>query len=527
MAPTKRKTDAKRVASCSSAPDSKLDMDLARVIGMSQCRSGGLACSPGTGDVAHPAGAVVVIYSPARDAQIMFLRAPKPNAGVKEARAIRPSATTRDTRSTNASAGTQGGGKPFVSVAFSGTRGRFIAAGEKGHQPAAVVWSAETGKPLAVLRGHRYGVEAIAFCPGHDDRRVVTLGADNDGHVALWDWREGVNLARHFCGHDVSSGRLRSVAFNADGDSFVTAGAAHLKVWRVGSNSTRSGPHSHHDESKFHAKYRRLGGKSDGKVFGLVECGSKSADVGGHASHTWVAVCAPPPHVTHTAVSAPSAPTDTPCEPADAVTYALSEEGVLCMLRGGSRVERWVDTRVTRGGALALGGEHVAVAAGDGVVRLFRVGTLAYRGTLPRPVRVGGHDEPETLDEVCETSPPPGVSFPDAIACAFDTDGTALTVAYSDRSVFVWDTKNVANVRRLRVFFAHSGSVFGEFLFFTFVLSIPLIMSCFVYRRVSSAGVDEGFDGATWHVRDVRRGRKRPAVAPRVGGTGRRGGRAG
>jgi WD40 repeat protein len=120
---------------------------------------------------------------------------------------------------------------------------------------------------------------------------------------------------------------------------------------------------------------------------------------------------------------------------------------------------------VTRGGALALGGEHVAVAAGDGVVRLFRVGTLAYRGTLPRPVRVGGHDEPETLDEVCETSPPPGVSFPDAIACAFDTNGTALTVAYSDRSVFVWDTKNVANVRRLRVFFAHSGSVFGEFLF--------------------------------------------------------------
>ena len=123
---------------------------------------------------------------------------------------------------------------------------------------------------------------------------------------------------------------------------------------------------------------------------------------------------------------------------------------------------------MTRGGALALGGEHVAVAAGDGVVRLFRVGTLAYRGTLPRPVRVGGHDEPETLDEVCETSPPSGVSFPDAIACAFDTDGTALTVAYSDRSVFVWDTKNVANVRRLRVFFAHSGSVFGECLFIYF-----------------------------------------------------------
>ena len=37
---------------------------------------------------------------------------------------------------------------------------------------------------------------------------------------------------------------------------------------------------------------------------------------------------------------------------------------------------------------------------------------------------------------VVVVEPPPGVAFPDAVACAFDTRGAVLTVAYSDRSVF-------------------------------------------------------------------------------------------
>ena len=376
-----------------------------------------------------------------------------------------------------------GGGKPFACVAFSGTSkgdktivGSFVAAGERGHQPAAVVWSADSGRALAVLRGHRYGVESVAFCPS-DDAKVLTLGADNDGHVALWDWREGTCLARHFCAHD-ASGHLRAVSFDATGTAFVTAGARHLKVWTVGTKGD-----AHDDGSKFHAKYRKLagGGANNKRVFGLVECGSKNADVGGHASHTWVAVCAPSTTSTHrerreTAPGDDSATNESAnAFSDDDALYALSEEGVLCMLRRGERVERWVDARVRRGGSVAVGGPNVAVAAGDGVVRIFQRGTLAYRGTLPRPDRAELDASPGSTRHPAPPAtsfePPPGVAFPDAVACAFDTRGVVLTVAYSDRSVFRWDVRssidgtsalNPVDPTPVRRFFAHSAAVWGS-----------------------------------------------------------------
>ena len=52
---------------------------------------------------------------------------------------------------------------------------------------------------------------------------------------------------------------------------------------------------------------------------------------------------------------------------------------------------------------------------------------------------------------------PPGVRYPAAVACAFNPEGTRLTVAYSDRSFFLWDTRDPAHVGRLRSFLAHSG----------------------------------------------------------------------
>ena len=414
-APVKRKTtsSSSRRAATSAAADSGLDMELARVIGMSQCRGGGLACSPATGDVAHPAGAVVVVYSPARDAQVRFLRAPRANSGVKETRAIRPSATTRGGLGLGFAGASSGGGKPFACVAFSGTSkgdetiaGSFVAAGERGHQPAAVVWSAESGRALAVLRGHRYGVESVAFCPS-DDAKVLTLGADNDGHVALWDWREGTCLARHFCAHD-ASGHLRAVSFDATGTAFVTAGARHLKVWTVPTGD------AHDDGSKFHAKYRKLagGGANNKRVFGLVECGSKNADVGGHASHTWVAVCAPNTTSTHRErreTDSGDDPTNDSAFSDDDALYALSEEGVLCMLRRGERVERWVDARVRRGGSVAVGGPNVAVAAGDGVVRITVPVEIWFDGRRVCDVRI-----PCKIGDLQQLELDPRGRFPDA-----------------------------------------------------------------------------------------------------------------
>jgi hypothetical protein len=44
--------------------------------------------------------------------------------------------------------------------------------------------------------------------------------------------------------------------------------------------------------------------------------------------------------------------------------------------------------------------------------------------------------------------PPPGSSdvFPDALALAFDVGGEQLAVSYADRSLILWDVRNLSKV---------------------------------------------------------------------------------
>jgi hypothetical protein len=69
----------------------------------------------------------------------------------------------------------------------------------------------------------------------------------------------------------------------------------------------------------------------------------------------------------------------------------------------------------------------------------------------------GVTDPEEAAKMATAAKAPPGVRYPAAVACAFNPEGTRLTVAYSDRSFFLWDTRDPAHVGRLRSFLAHSG----------------------------------------------------------------------
>ena len=177
-------------------PRVNLDMELVRVLGMNAVRAGGIASTQvgHTGDVnvAYPAGAVVVVFSVKRNKQVMHLRAPASPGrfgGDHDGSighgggSIRPAVSASwsvaklpdGARGTDGlgginghvvtghggghgapSSGPWGGGhasKPFACVAYSQPSGRFIAAGEVGHRPAVVVWSAETGEAMAHLCG--------------------------------------------------------------------------------------------------------------------------------------------------------------------------------------------------------------------------------------------------------------------------------------------------------------------------------------------------------------------------------------
>ena len=54
--------------------------------------------------------------------------------------------------------------RAISSLTFS-RDGRYLAVGERGHQPGAIVWDLNDGKVLAELKGHRFGISCLAFAP--------------------------------------------------------------------------------------------------------------------------------------------------------------------------------------------------------------------------------------------------------------------------------------------------------------------------------------------------------------------------
>lgn len=52
--------------------------------------------------------------------------------------------------------------------------GQFIAIGERGKKPALRVFQLSTGREVANLQQHAYGIKAAAFSP--DDSLVVSVG---------------------------------------------------------------------------------------------------------------------------------------------------------------------------------------------------------------------------------------------------------------------------------------------------------------------------------------------------------------
>ena len=118
---------------------------LERVVGVTSVHNASFAANPVTGDLAYPAGCVVVILSAAGEQTNYF----------------------RHTKAVSA-------------LTFS-PDGRFLAVGERGRQPSVTVWDVQTGGAVVSLAGHRFGVACLAF--SHDGRYVVTVGFQHDRQV--------------------------------------------------------------------------------------------------------------------------------------------------------------------------------------------------------------------------------------------------------------------------------------------------------------------------------------------------------
>ncbi|KAJ5565595.1 hypothetical protein N7535_007233 [Penicillium sp. DV-2018c] len=121
--------------------------------------------------------------------------------------------------------------KAVMSVSIS-PNGRFLAVGETGYNPRVLIFStakdALPDVPLSILNEHTIGVRSLAFSP--DSQYLASLGSPNDGFLFIW----AINLKN-------GSAKLHSVnkctASIKDmcwvGQSLVTTGLRHVKVWRL------------------------------------------------------------------------------------------------------------------------------------------------------------------------------------------------------------------------------------------------------------------------------------------------------
>jgi WD40 repeat protein len=107
-------------------------LQLEKVIGLSPPSAYAVSHNPAKdGVIAYSAGSVVVVYDIPTKQHVRYLQSA--NSG----KLINCTAFSRD--------------------------GRLVAGGEKGHAPCVLVWDLETGRCVAQLKGHKYGVSSLSF----------------------------------------------------------------------------------------------------------------------------------------------------------------------------------------------------------------------------------------------------------------------------------------------------------------------------------------------------------------------------
>ncbi|KAH6683069.1 WD40-repeat-containing domain protein [Halenospora varia] len=116
--------------------------------------------------------------------------------------------------------------------------GRFLAVGETGYSPRVLIFSLQddsSDTPLAILNEHTYGVRAVSFSP--DQKYLASLGSPNDGFLYVWSVNQRTGAAKLHSSNKCTSFVKQMLWL---GNSIVTIGTRHIKIWRVESNRSVS-----------------------------------------------------------------------------------------------------------------------------------------------------------------------------------------------------------------------------------------------------------------------------------------------
>ncbi|XP_050214454.1 uncharacterized protein LOC126665648 isoform X2 [Mercurialis annua] len=310
--------------------------------------------------------------------------------------------------------------KPLSCVALSHD-GRFIAAGESGNKPTVLVWDCSTLALISELKDHLYGVECISFSP--DGEHLVSVG----GYIYLWNWRSGVLVTKLKASSSCSA--VTSVSFSTDGKFVITAGKKHLKFWTIGSSpGTRLNKGT--ISVTTHGRPVNLGPQK-GRSFSSVTSAVTSNGL----------------------VNSKQAGDPFP-------VYALTDEGVLCLVDNGLAIRKSVDLKVEKGFALSASDNLIACACCNGIVQLFTIETLNYSGSLLYSQTKSCQGETDVVYQSSTTEKDFQLipTLPDALACQFSTS-EKLVVIYGDHSLYVWDIHDMNKTRKCCVLVSHAACI--------------------------------------------------------------------
>jgi WD40 repeat protein len=109
--------------------------------------------------------------------------------------------------------------------------------------------------------------------------------------------------------------------------------------------------------------------------------------------------------------------------------------------------------------SIAISSKYIICSCAEGIIRLFEPVSLKYICILPKPHPLGvdvslitSPDMLKVADDTC---------YPDVTALAYDERSQRITAVYSDRSLYVWDIRDLDKVGKYRSFLFHSDCVWG------------------------------------------------------------------
>jgi microtubule-associated protein-like 6 len=109
--------------------------------------------------------------------------------------------------------------------------GKYIATGQIGKRPIIVVWDAETGETVQILKGfHQRAVCQLDFSP--DGELLASVGQDDDHSLALYRWQDGSIMGTS----KGDKNKVLGIQFAPDSQSLVQVGIEHIKFWELGRN---------------------------------------------------------------------------------------------------------------------------------------------------------------------------------------------------------------------------------------------------------------------------------------------------